>query len=367
MPHLPIQTQVVVVGAGQAGLSVAYFLKRFDLEPGVDFAILDRGPATGGAWQHRWSALTLGSAHRVADLPGMDQLGLSFATADHHVPAKDVVADYYRRYEEHFGLRVFRPVEVMSVFNRGADLMINARVPDEHDPDYREVVETRLVVNASGTWRAPFVPYVPGIRDFEGLQLHTNTYRSAEELRGKRVVVVGGGTSAIGFLLELEGVAAELSWATRRPVEFDDDEQLSQEGGVEAVAEQDAAARAGRPLPSIVHGTGVAKTRRIAAGIERGLLVARPMFTRIEANGVRWPDGSFTEADAIVWATGFRPELRHLAPLRLHNIGGGITVANGASEADPRIFLAGYGPQASTIGANRAGRAVARQVIAALS
>ncbi|WP_245980088.1 NAD(P)-binding domain-containing protein [Gryllotalpicola protaetiae] len=366
MRHLPTHTQVVVVGAGQAGLSVAYFLKRFQLEPGVDFVVVDRGPTTGGAWQHRWEALTLGSAHRVADLPGMDELGVSFATADHHRPAKDVVEEYYRAYEEHYGLNVFRPVEVMSVFNRGADLVVNARVPDEFDPDYREEVVTRLVVNASGTWRTPFVPYVPGIRDFAGEQFATNTYTSAEHFRGKSVVVVGGGTSAIGFLLELEGVADRLAWATRRPVEFNDDEKLSMEGGVRAVAEQDAAARAGKPLPSIVHGTGVAKTRRIAAGIERGVLVARPMFTRVERDGVRWPDGSFTRADAIIWATGFRPELRHLAPLRLHNIGGGVTVANGAVESDPRIFLAGYGPQASTIGASRAGRAVARQVIASL-
>lgn len=366
MPTLPLHTQVVIVGAGQAGLSVAYFLKRFELQPGADFIVLDRGPTAGGAWQYRWPALTLGSAHRVADLPGMDGIGLSFETADRHRPAKDVVEEYYRRYEQHYGFQVFRPVEVMSVFNRGADLVVNSRVPDDHDPDYREEVVTRLLVNASGTWRAPFVPYVPGMRDFAGEQLHTNGYRSADDYRGKSVVVVGGGTSAIGFLLELEGVARELTWATRRPVEFSDDEALSMEGGARAVAEQDSAARAGLPLPSIVHGTSIAKTRRIAAGIERGLLVERPMFTRVEPDGVRWPDGSFTPADVIIWATGFRPELRHLAPLHLHNIGGGVTVENGAVAADPRIFLAGYGPQASTIGANRAGRAVARQVVSAL-
>ena len=345
---------------------MAYFLQRFQLEPGVDFVVLDRGPTTGGAWQHRWKALTLGSAHRVADLPGMSELSLSFATADHHRPAREVVEDYYRAYEEHYGFQVHRPVEVMSVFDRGADLVVNARVTDEHDPDYREEIVTRLLVNASGTWHTPFVPYVPGIRSFTGVQIASNGYTSAAQFRGQSVVVVGGGTSAIGFLLELEGVAAHLTWATRRPVEFNEDEKLSMEGGVRAVAEQGAAARAGKPLPSIVHGTGIAKTRRIAAGIERGVLVEHPMFTRIEADGVRWPDGSFTQADAIIWATGFRPELRHLAPLRLHNPGGGITVENGAVFTDPRIFLAGYGPQASTIGASRAGRTVARQVIASL-
>jgi hypothetical protein len=129
---------------------------------------------------------------------------------------------------------------------------------------------------------------------------------------------------------------------------------------------QNAAARAGKALPSIVSGTGVPRTRRIAAAISRGILVERCMFAAIEPAGVRWPDDSFTQADAIIWATGFRPELRHLAPLRLREKAGGLTVEHGAAWQDPRIFLAGYGPTASTIGANRAGRVVARQIMARL-
>jgi NADH dehydrogenase FAD-containing subunit len=115
-----------------------------------------------------------------------------------------------------------------------------------------------------------------------------------------------------------------------------------------------------------VSGTGIPRTRRIAAGIERGVLVDRAMFTEIVPDGVVWPDGTFTAAQAIIWATGFRPELRHLSPLKLREASGGITVANGAAWQDPRIFMAGYGPYASTIGASRAGRVIARQVMAAL-
>jgi putative flavoprotein involved in K+ transport len=248
-------------------------------------------------------------------------------------------------------------VAVHSVSDRGADLVV------EHSAGE---TATRIVVNASGTWGSPFVPYYPGMNDFAGRHVHTSTYRSADEFAGQSVVVVGGGTSAIGFLLELEGVAESLTWATRRPVDFRDESELTIEGGVAAVAMQDAAARAGEALPSIVSGTGVPRTRRIAAGIERGVLIERPMFTRIEKDGVRWPDGSFTRADAIIWATGFRPELRHLAPLHLREKTGGLTVASGASWQDSRIFLAGYGPQASTIGANRAGRIIARQIMAQL-
>jgi cation diffusion facilitator CzcD-associated flavoprotein CzcO len=350
-------TSVAVIGAGQAGLSVAYYLQKLGLKPGHDLVVLDRGPGTGGAWQHRWESLRLGSAHRVHDLPGMRELGLSFEDADRSLPAKDVVADYYRQYEQFYDLQVRRPVAVAAVYDRGADLVLRTSEGE---------LTAMAVVNATGTWGAPFVPYYPGARLFRGRQLHTSTYVSAEEFRNQRVLVVGGGTSAIGFLLELEGVAAKTYWASRRPIDYLDHGSLDLEDAVSAVNAQDDAARAGRALPSIVSGTGVPKTRRIAAGIERGVLDARPVFSGLTEDSVVWPDGSADEIDVIIWATGFRPDIRHLSPLRLHEKEGGVTVSTGAAERDPRVFFAGYGPTASTIGANRAGRIIARQVFSAI-
>ncbi|WP_127794655.1 NAD(P)-binding domain-containing protein [Agromyces sp. LHK192] len=392
MTSLPERVTVAVVGAGQAGLSVAFYLRRFELVADEDFVVLDRAPGPGGAWQHRWSSLKLGTAHRVNDLPGMAELGLSFETADRTLPAREVVADYYGRFEEHYDLRVHRPMHVRRVENDGADLKLTI---EDHAPrpveeqrsrgffgrrrkTFEEVqgpaftqhtLHAQFLVNATGTWGSPFVPFYPGMGDFRGRHLHTSDFVDAEDFLDQRVVVVGGGTSAIGFMLELEGVASELTWVSRRPIDWIDRQELDLEGASAAVAMQDEAARAGRALPSIVSGTGVPKSRRIAAGIDRGLLVAKPMFDRIEEDRVVWDDldgdGRVEQqADAIIWATGFRPELRHLGPLRLREKQGGITIGQGASWADPRVFLAGYGPQASTIGANRAGRMIARQIMA---
>lgn len=355
-------TSVVVIGAGQAGLSVSYYLRRLGLDPGNDFVVLDRGPGTGGAWQFRWEALRIGSAHKINDLPGLDELGLSFETADRHAPAKDIVADYYRQYEEHYAFQVVRPADVTEVENLDDNLLVTFT-----DGEFEQSVSTETVVNATGTWGAPFIPWYPGLKSFEGKHVHTNDYVSADDYAGQRVVVVGGGTSAIGFLLELENVAAETTWVSRRPIDFLEDGDLNLEARVEAVQKQDEAARAGRALPSIVSGTGVPRTRKIQAGIERGVLIPRPMFSSIEPDGVRWADGAFQKADAIIWSTGFRPELRHLAPLKLREKEGGVAVGSGVSFKDPRVFFAGYGPQASTIGANRAGRMIARQVVATLS
>ncbi|MGV8886152.1 MAG: NAD(P)-binding domain-containing protein [Microbacteriaceae bacterium] len=362
MTSASTDTSVVVIGGGQAGLSVSFYLKRLGLDPGNEFVVLDRGPITGGAWQFRWEALRIGSAHRINDLPGFDELGVSFETADRHAPAKEVVADYYERYEQHFGFQVVRPASVSSVENHGANLRVTF-----NDGQGAQHVTTDIVINATGTWGSPFIPWYPGLRSFEGRHVHTTEYRDAADFAGKKVVVVGGGTSAIGFLLELEHTAQSLTWVSRRPIEFLEDGELNLEARASAVAIQDEAARAGRALPSIVSGTGVPRTRRIQAGIDRGLLNVRPMFASIEPNGVRWADGEFAEADVIIWSTGFRPELRHLAPLRLREKEGGIVVANGTAWKDGRIFFAGYGPQASTIGANRAGRTIARQAVATLS
>ncbi|MCS6557093.1 NAD(P)/FAD-dependent oxidoreductase [Curtobacterium flaccumfaciens] len=367
--------RVVVIGAGQAGLSVGYHLRRLGLVPGSDLVILDRAPSTGGAWQFRWAALRLGAAHRVHDLPGMRAMGLEFDDADRSRPARDVVGEYYRRFEQHYDLRVRRPVTVTSVSRIDGDGGVAGHAPTDgglcvttRSADGTVTrIRAEVVVNASGTWGTPFVPWYPGRDVFRGRQVDTTEYRSAAEFARQDVVVVGGGTSAIGFLLELDGVARSTRWFTRRPMVWAGTASLDVESAVAAVDEQDRAARAGEVLPSIVSGTGVPVSRRIRAGIDRGVLRDEPMFTRMDGTGVVRADGTHVHADAVIWATGFRADLRHLAPLHLRTTAGGVVVEDGRSAEEPRLFLAGYGPQASTIGANRAGRRIARQVMDALA
>src|SRR6478609_11589477 len=69
--HLAIKTEIVVIGAGQAGLSAAYHLNRLGIAAGRGFVVLDQNAAPGGAWQHRWPSLTLSTVNRIHDLPGM--------------------------------------------------------------------------------------------------------------------------------------------------------------------------------------------------------------------------------------------------------------------------------------------------------
>lgn len=341
-------TEVVVIGAGQAGLSAAYHLRRGGLTPGADFVVFDRSPGPGGAWQFRWPTLTFDKVHGLHPLPGMRLSGVDPAR-----PSSEVVSEYFAHYEEVFDLRVRRPVEVAAV-RPGED----GRLLVETDAG-RWV--TRALINASGTWDRPFWPRFPGQERFHGRQLHTAQYPGPGEFAGLRVLVVGGGISAVQHLMELAEAGAETFWVTRRPPAFREG-PFSEERGREAVAMVADRVRRGLPPRSVVSVTGLPVTDEVRRARERGVLDRRPMFDQVTERGVRWPDGTSLEVDVLLYATGFRPALNHLTPLRLHEPGGGILLAGTRVVRDPRVHLVGYGPSASTVGGNRAGREAARDV-----
>ncbi|WP_369200455.1 NAD(P)-binding domain-containing protein [Streptomyces sp. PU-14G] len=343
--------EVVVIGAGQAGLSSAYHLRRTGLAPGAEFVVLDHSPAPGGAWQFRWPTLTYGRVHGMHALPGMELTG-----ADPERPSAEVIGEYFRAYERVFDLPVRRPVDVREVREAGRDGRLLVRTSEG---DWA----TRAVINATGTWDRPFWPRVQGQELFRGHQLHTAQYPGpgADAFVGRRVVVVGGGTSAVQHLMEIAEVARETVWVTRRPPLFRTGEFGPQEGRA-AVALVEERVRQGLPPQSVVSVTGLPMTEELRRARERGVLERRPMFSSVTADGVQWADGSRARADTILWATGFRPAIDHLAPLRLREPGGGIRLEGTRTARDPRVHLVGYGPSASTIGANRAGRAAVRDV-----
>ncbi|KKB07052.1 pyridine nucleotide-disulfide oxidoreductase [Devosia geojensis] len=356
-PRVAVKTEILVIGAGQAGLSSAYHLKRRGLAPGKGFIVLDRNPEPGGAWQHRWPSLTLSTVNRIHDLPGMkftDAIGTTAET----VKASVAVPQYFAAYEKEFGLPVYRPVEVKVVCERDGRLRV------ETD---RGLFSTRGLINATGTWETPYIPDYPGKDRFKGRQLHTRDYNTADEFVGQHVLIVGGGISAIQLLNEISGVTTT-TWVTRREPQFRDG-PFDEDAGRNAVAMVEARVRAGLPPTSVVSVTGLPVTPAIEAMRARGVLNRLPMFAEIVEDGVRWEDGTHIRADVILWCTGFRSSLDHLAPLMLREAGGGITMAGRLATQvarDPRIHLVGYGPSASTIGANRAGSAAAAELMAYL-
>ncbi|MGC4152835.1 MAG: NAD(P)-binding domain-containing protein [Propionicimonas sp.] len=351
---------VVVIGAGQAGLSAGHHLRRRGFRP-VDakshrqarsFVVLDANHNPGGAWQHRWRSLLMATVNGIYDLPGMHQ-----PPVDPSAPSAEALPPYFAAFEASNDLQVRRPVTVTAV-RRAND-----------DPNGRLMVESsagtwaaRWVINATGTWTKPYLPEYPGADGFRGRQLHVRDYVSASEFAGQRVVIVGAGVSAVQLLNEISKVASTY-WVTRRePVweegEFDEGRRIA---AIQRVVER---ARQGLGPVSIVSITGMYWTPWAIEARDRGVLVRHPMFTAIEPDGVRTPDGELVQADAILWATGFHPAIDHLAPLGLKTPQGGIRIEHGRALDESRLFLIGYGPSQSTVGANRAGWEAVRAIMA---
>jgi cation diffusion facilitator CzcD-associated flavoprotein CzcO len=374
---------VVVAGAGQAGLSAAYHLQRRGFVPAGSAAagsaadgtgraaaegpavaqgppagtyiVLDAEDGPGGAWRHRWKSLVMATVNGISDLPGIPQPDVDPAEA-----SSSFLTRYFGEYEYDLGLAIERPVKVHSVTREDDDPAGRLNITTS-----RGGFSARAVINATGTWTRPFWPIYPGKASFRGRQLHVADYVSADEFRGQHVIVVGGGISAVGLLDEISKVTST-TWFTRR-VPLWREAAFDRQAGHDAVALVEERVRQGLPPQSVVSVTGLIWTPALRAAAARGVLDRHPMFTAIEPDGVRMADGSFLAAGVILWATGFRAELEHLAPLHLRGPGGGIAMDGTQVADEPRVHLVGYGPSSSTIGANRAGRAAVAGIVGLLA
>ncbi len=257
---------VVVIGGGQAALSVAYFLRRTSLS----YVLLDAEDAPGGAWRHGWSSLRLFSPAQASSLSGwpMPPVSDGFPTRDH-------VIDYPARYEGRYQIPVVRPVWVNAVERGRGRLLVRS---------VRQSWPARAVVSATGTWRAPFLLAYPGREAFAGTQLHSADYVGPESFAGRRVLVVGGGNSEAQVLAELSTVP-ETVWVSERPPRFLPD---GVDGGVlfRWSSERRKAQQEGRPASVPEGGLGdIVMVPPVVEAWSRGVLVAREPFDHFTTAG----------------------------------------------------------------------------------
>ena len=271
------------------------------------------------------------------------------------VQASVAVPHYYDLYEKQFGIRVYRPLKVDSVYLHQERFYIDSSTT---------LFSALGIINATGTWENPYIPEYPGARLFQGEQLHTKDFKTADYFKGKHVIVVGAGISAIQLLDQISKVTTT-TWVTRRPPEFREG-PFDDAAGHNAVAMVEERVRMGLPPLSVVSVTGLPLSPEILDMKKRGVLQRFPMFSEITRDGVKWEDGKEEKADVILWNTGFKSALEHLKPVLPREENGGIIMAGRLATMvakEPRIHLPGYGPSASTIGANRAGAAAARELM----
>jgi len=318
---------VLIIGGGQAGLSVAYFLRRTDLS----FRILDDQPNAGGSWRHAWETLRLFSPTEFSSIPGWQM-----PRGDDEYPHKDEFVAYLSSYERRYDLPVERPVRVISV---------------QHNGELFEVITdkgkflARTVVSTTGTAQNPTTPDYLGAELFQGVQMHSSEFRSTGGLEGKKVAIVGGGNSGAQILAEISKVA-DATWVTLEEPQFmpdDIDGRYLFDAATRSFQAKSAPKQAAKSeQKKNVSLSNVVMVESVKEARARGVLNSVRPFKNFTETGVTWDDGSTSTFDVIIWCTGFKANLQHLEALGV--VKNNRVETNGTQSVEfPRLWLVGYG------------------------
>ena len=294
----PIDTQAydtIVVGAGQSGLAAGYALRQ----TGLRFAILEASDQIAGSWPWYYESLRLFSPARYASLPG-----LPFPGAPDDYPGRDEVVSYLAAYAEHFKLPVTTGTRVERV----------ERVRDAFSVETAGATHrARTLIAATGSFSRPYLPEFPGQASFCGELLHSSAYRQPAAYNGRRVIVVGGGNSAVQIAVEL-GAVARVSLATRAPLKLTPQRILGRD--IHFVANLLGLERVplGRWISPREYNV-VLDAGAYRRALRSGNPEWRPVFAAFTPDGVVWQDGRRENVDAVVFATGYRPNLPYLRDL----------------------------------------------------
>ena len=305
-----------MVGAGQAGLAMGYFLRR-------RFVILDEAGSIGSAWRDRWDSLTLFTPRRYSGLPG-----LPFPGDPEGYPDRDEVVAYLERYAETFEL----PIE------------LNSRVRRLTEKDGRFVLEidgktitADQVVVATGPFQKPNVPEVADRLGPDVFQTHSTGYRRPSGVPQGTVLVVGGGNTGFQIAKELSAshkvylsIGSRQKPLPQRLLGRDLFWWLTKSRLLSTTVES----RLGRKLRNrdTLIGSSPRELRR-RYGIE-----LRPRVVDADGRTVRFEDGSELEVDAVIWATGFRPDYSWI-DLPVFDSDGRLRHRRGVTEVPGLYFL----------------------------
>jgi putative flavoprotein involved in K+ transport len=278
---------VIVIGGGQAGLAIGYFLAQ----QGRHFAILEAAAEPAAAWRARWDSLKLFTPARYSGLPG-----LPFPGDRDSYPGRDDVASYLTDYAREFQLPVMLGSRVRAV--RRAEDRYRVELED------RSYTADQVVI-ATGPFRVPFVPPIAAGLGRDVFQIHSTQYRAPGDLPDGPVLVVGGGNTGFQIAEELSATReVHLSIGSRQtPLPqrlFGRDLfwYLEKTGSMR----KSKHTRIGRRLAG--RDTLIGSNPRTLRKREGVRLHPRA----VEASGrtVRFSDGSELDAGAVIWATGFR-------------------------------------------------------------
>jgi putative flavoprotein involved in K+ transport len=337
---------VIIIGGGQSGLAVAYYLRR----TGLSFIILDSQTEGGGAWLNMWESLRLFSPAQWSSLPGTLMQG-----GNDYYPTRNEAVEYLRHYETKYNLPIKRPVLVHTVRKEGDEFQI-------HTSD--GLYLAKAVVSATGSFTNPYIPNFEGKDQFKGIILHSSEYTSPQQFRGKRVAVIGEGNSGAQILAEVSKVA-ETIWITSKEPRFLPDE-VDGRYLFDAATQMYEAQKQGKQFkpPSL---GDIVMVDTVKEARDRNVLHSLRPFDYFTEDAIVWKDMLEEKVDAVIFCTGFKSSLRHLAELNVINGEGRIDTRGTKAKHCEGLWLVGYGnwtgfASATLIGVGRSAKTTVEEL-----
>jgi cation diffusion facilitator CzcD-associated flavoprotein CzcO len=341
----------IIVGAGPAGLACAAMMKA----RGLDVVVLEKADHVGAMWRRHYDRLHLHTDRKHSGLPG-----LAMPATYPLYPSRAQVIDYLERYAAHFDIQ---PIFGAMVCGIGRDSgMWRAKIAQASS------VAAPVMVIATGIADSPHRPSWPGLEIYSGPVVHSSDYRNPTPFSGRRVLVVGFGNSGGEIALDLASAGIDVAMAVRGPVQIVPRDLLGlpimswailyrllparlvdrMNGPVLKLAlgdfEKLGLRRSTKGPRRMVEEDGRVPLIDVGtlARIRDGSIKIRAGIDRLAADGVVFSDGTTEKFDALILATGFRPDLRRLLP----DIDGifdrrGMPLVTGQATAAPGLYFCG--------------------------
>jgi cation diffusion facilitator CzcD-associated flavoprotein CzcO len=339
---------LIIIGGGQSALACAYYLRRTKL----DYLVLDNQKKCGGAWLHGWDSLTLFSPSEHSSLPGW-----LMPKSKNEFPTKEEVTSYVCQYEKRYKIPVHRTVRVTAVTKDRNQFTINTNKGAFH---------SKAVISATGTWGRPFIPDVPGKNLYSGQQIHSAFYKNADELKNKKVLIVGEGNSGAQVLAEISKVS-ETVWTTQKEPQFLPDDVDGRVLFDQATAKY-YADKKGEKLDTSRFNLGtIVMVPAVKDAKKRDIFHSKGRLEKFFEKGVIWENGDKEPFDAVIWCTGFGFATEHLKGIVSMDARGKIATEGTKAAETTGLWLVGYGgwtgfASATLIGVGRSAKQTVKEV-----
>ncbi len=277
---------VIVIGAGQAGLSMSYYLKQENIR----HIVVDAHDQVGDSWRKRYDSLVLFTPRSYSSLPQLDLEGNPV-----EYPSKDDVANYLSIYAEKFDLPIKMNTEVISIKEQSNQKIVITSQATYH---------AKIVVVATGPFQTPFVPKMAKNLDSNVYQVHSSKYKNPSELNRGTTLIVGAGNSGLQIATEIaKHKKVYVSEGRKRKVLPKKILNKSIFWWFEKLKISDVSNDS--KIGQLIRNNDPIIGKEHRKYVKSGQIIQKKRLDKIQGNNVIFENKESLEIDNVIWCTGF--------------------------------------------------------------